>query len=313
MNYNNAPYYRRNNNYQQQQQHNNNYNNNNNNRYQQQNYNRLTATSPFLSEGNFFFNNTQPFSVTTDKATEQVNKNSSKAHPNFPSKTLINFYPHKLRTKEQFFRDNEPPKELEKEKDRLFLAANIYYQMRHFEEESKKWKIYEQVASRKEQESEKDGDDILMIDLEEIPKARPFKERYSAVLNMTITDTDSQSNDSDNNNNSHSTNNSDIDEEDKKKRKLHDTSLSPTSKEKLTSEIDNIIRKKKPKSKKKKKISIENDPRAPEGSPVLLVNENSNKEQGTKTAKSTRPDTPQDPYAKNENYLGEGTSKSMCM
>jgi hypothetical protein len=318
-NYNNPSYqqqqYHRQNNYQQQQ-HRNNYNNNNYNRYPQ-NYNSLTATSNFLSGGNFFFNNTQPFSVRTDRAVEQV-ANNSKTHPNFPSKTLINFYPHKLKTQEQYFRDNEPPKEIEKEKDKLYLAANIYYQQRHFEEESKKWKIYEQIASRKEHESEKDGDDILMRDVEEIPEVRPFRERYSAILNMTVIDSDSQDNENsnteqkdessetDNNNNSDSTNNSDIDEEDKKKRKLHDTSLSPTSKEKLTSGIENNIRKKKQKSKKKKKISVENDPRAPEGSPVLLISDSSNRQQGVKTTKNTRPDTPQDPYAKRRRLFGHG-------
>ncbi|CAF1250496.1 unnamed protein product [Rotaria magnacalcarata] len=157
--------------------------------------------------------------------------------------------------------------------------------MNYFEEESKKWKIYEQVASRKEPELDKNGDDVLMREVEEIPQARPVRERYSAILDMTITDTDSQGNENSNleykeeashsDSNSSSSSNS-IDEEDKKKkRKLHDTSLSPTSKEKVTSGKENNIRKKKTTSKKKKRVAIENDPRAPEGSPVFIVSEGS--------------------------------------
>ncbi|CAF4226680.1 unnamed protein product, partial [Rotaria sordida] len=125
---------------------------------------------------------------------------------------------------------------------------------------------------------------------------------------MTVTDTDSQSNENSNvegkeessdsnTNNTSNDENSDTEEEENKKRKLQDTSLSPTSKEK-TSEKGNILRKKKTKSKKKKKISIENDPRAPEGSPILLVSENSNKEHTNQVPKKTRADTPIDPQEK---------------
>ncbi|CAF1471769.1 unnamed protein product, partial [Rotaria sp. Silwood1] len=190
--------------------------------------------------------------------------------------------------------------------------ANVYYQQRHFEEESKKWKIYEKVASQKESETEKDGDDVIMVDAEVIPQARPFRERYSAILNMTVTDTDSQSNENSNieyreeASNSNSNSSESDNEDDKKKRKLRDTSLSPTSKDKTTittTTKENNIRKKKVTSKKKKKIAIENDPRAPAGSPILLVTENSNtdqrnKENKEKENKSTRQDTPVDPSLK---------------
>jgi len=277
-----------------------------NQQQQQQNRTRLVTT---FSSNNI--NSTQPFTVSADRVVAQVNRNS-RQHPNFPSRSLITVYPHKLRTKEQFFRDNEPPKEIEKEKDKIFLIANVYYQQRHFEEEGRKWKIYEQVASCKEKNLDKDGDDVRMRDLEEIPQARPFSERYSKLLNMTVSDTDSQSNEnsnvedkdkdkeesSDSNTNSTSSSeNSDTEEEENKKRKLQDTSLSPTSKGK-TSEKDNILRKKKTKSKKKKKVAIENDPRAPEGSPILLVSENSNKEKTDQIPKKTRADTPVDPKEK---------------
>ncbi|CAF3690455.1 unnamed protein product [Rotaria sp. Silwood1] len=205
-----------------------------------------------------------------------------------------------IRTKEQFSRDNPPPKEIEEEKEKLFLAANLYYQQRHYEEENKKWKIYEKVASKKEIETEKDGDDIIMIDTENIPQARPFRERYSAILNMTVTDTDSQSNENSNieyREEASNSNNSESDNEDeKKKRKLRDTSLSPTSKDRTTTTTttkENSIRKKKITSKKKKKTTIENDPRAPAGSPILLVTENSNKDKD-KENKAIRQDTPID-------------------
>ncbi|CAF1532152.1 unnamed protein product, partial [Rotaria sordida] len=269
---------------------------------QQQQYRTRQVTT---SSNNI--NSTQPFSVTPDRAVAQVNRNN-RTHPNFPSRSLIKYYPHKLRTKEQFFRDNEPPKELEKEKEKLFIIANIYYQQRHFEEESRKWKIYEQVASSKEQDLDKDGDDVRMRDIEEIPQARPFSERYSKILNMTVSDTDSQSNNNSNvedkdkdkeeysdsnTNNTSNSENSDTEEEDNRKRKLQDTSLSPTSKGKIL-EKENILRKKKTRSKKKKKVAIENDPRAPEGSPILLVSENSNKEKTNQIPKRTRADTPID-------------------
>ncbi|CAF3760823.1 unnamed protein product [Rotaria sp. Silwood1] len=289
---------------------NNNYNNNNQiqrqtqyrrNYYQQQqqqNYIRSVTTSHNRN------NSTQPFIVTTDRIIEKVERSSNR-HPCFPSRSLIKFYPHKLRTKEQFSRDNPPPKEIEEEKEKLFLAANLYYQQRHYEEENKKWKIYEKVASKKEIETEKDGDDIIMIDTENIPQARPFRERYSAILNMTVTDTDSQSNENSNieyREEASNSNNSESDNEDeKKKRKLRDTSLSPTSKDRTTTTTttkENSIRKKKITSKKKKKTTIENDPRAPAGSPILLVTENSNKEQKNKDKdkenKTIRQDTPID-------------------
>ncbi|CAF1674229.1 unnamed protein product, partial [Didymodactylos carnosus] len=147
-----------------------------------------------------------------------------------------------------------------------------------------------------------------MRDIEEIPQARPFSERYSKILNMTVSDTDSQSNNNSNvedkdkdkeeysdsnTNNTSNSENSDTEEEDNRKRKLQDTSLSPTSKGKIL-EKENILRKKKTRSKKKKKVAIENDPRAPEGSPILLVSENSNKEKTNQIPKRTRADTPID-------------------
>ena len=165
--------------------------------------------------------------MTTDRT---VGQPSRSRQLNIPSRNLIPFYPHKLRTQEQYFRENEPPKELEQHKEKLYLAANHYYQMKHFEEESKKWKIYQQVASRKEQA---EREDIDMIDVEDIPLARPHRERYSAILNMTITDSDSPK-DKDSSDSS-SRNDSDTEEEDKKKRKLHDTSLSPKDQSKTAS------------------------------------------------------------------------------
>ena len=143
-------------------------------RHQNQNTRSVTthnSTQPFIVTENRTVNSTVQRTVNT-----AVNKMNSNAHPCFPSRALIKFYPHKLRTKEQYFRENEPVKELENEKDKLFLAANFYYQMRYFEEESKKWKIYEAVASRKKDVSRKDGDDVLMEEIIEIPIARPFAE-----------------------------------------------------------------------------------------------------------------------------------------
>ncbi|CAF1312192.1 unnamed protein product [Rotaria sordida] len=98
---------------------------------------------------------------------------------------------------------------------------------------------------------------------------------------------------------SENSNSEEEEEEDNRKRKLQDTSISPTSKGKIL-EKENIIRKKKIGSKKKKKVAIENDPRAPEGSPILLVSENSNKEKTDQIAKKTRADTPIDKKEKHQ-------------
>ncbi|CAF4749385.1 unnamed protein product, partial [Rotaria magnacalcarata] len=39
-------------------------------------------------------------------------------------------------------------------------------------------------------------------------------------------------------------------------------------------------------------MTIQNDPRAPEGSPILLVSENSREQSTAAVSKKTRPDTP---------------------
>jgi hypothetical protein len=147
-------------------------------------------------------------------------------HSYFPSRVLIKFYPNKLRRQDQCFKENGPPKEVKKEKEKLFLAAKLLYQYRYFEKVSKKWKIYEKVASRKEKVFSKDGDDILIEEVQNIPQVRPFSERHAGILNITVSDSDSQSNQ-----NSNSQYNSDTEEDDKEKRKLHDTSISPTVKD----------------------------------------------------------------------------------
>jgi hypothetical protein len=254
-------------------------------------------------------NSTQPFIVTGEEGIRgQANRATKDRQPNFPSTALIKYYPHKLRTREQYFRENEPPKELEDSKDQLYIAANLYYQYRHYTEESRKWKIYEQVATRREQE---ERTDVSMTEVEELPMARPHRERYSKILNMTISDSDTDKDkdkekekeeNSSSSSSSSAENSSDTDEEDKKKRKLHNTSLSPKNKTK-GSRVS--LRKNKNKNRKKTKVPIESDPRAPEGSPILLVGEQeqqrpaeqSNTEVAIRT-RSRRPDTPASPRAK---------------
>jgi hypothetical protein len=251
-------------------------------------------------------NSTQPFIVAGEEGTrEQANRATKNRQPSFPSTALIKYYPHKLRTREQYFRENEPPKELEDSKDQLYIAANLYYQYRHYTEESRKWKIYEQVATRKEQE---ERTDVSMTEVEELPMARPYRERYSKILNMTISDSDTDKDkdkekekEGNSSSSSSAENSSDTDEEDKKKRKLHNTSLSPKNKTK-GSRIS--LRKNKNKSRKKAKVPIESDPRAPEGSPILLVQEQEQRpaeQTATEVAirtRSRRPDTPASPRAK---------------
>jgi hypothetical protein len=244
-----------------------------------------------LNNLNSNLNSTQPFIVTEERT--EIIKNSNNIRVDFPSRNLIKFYPHKLRTVDQFFRENEPPKELEKEKDKIYMAANMYFQMKHFEEESKKWKIYERAANRntenRDKEKERETNDVEMREEEEVPTARPFKERHSGILNMTISEYETTDNSS---SESSKESGSEEAEEERKKRKLRDTSLSPTSKNK---EIETSIRKRKEKSKKKKKLPIEDDPRAPLGSPTLLTVENREREKEKEPIQATtvrRPDTP---------------------
>ncbi|CAF4963308.1 unnamed protein product [Rotaria sp. Silwood1] len=138
------------------------------------------------------------------------------------NRQLIKFYPHKLKHPNQLFRDNPPPENIDKEK--IFLIANLYYQYRHFEDETKKWREYEIVASREETQQERtihfyhsnyERENNLTnnnntID-REIPEVRtgPTSPRWSA--NRTF---DSETNDENR-------------EKESKKRKLSDTSLSP--------------------------------------------------------------------------------------
>ncbi|CAF4921323.1 unnamed protein product, partial [Rotaria sp. Silwood1] len=161
-------------------------------------------------------NSTQPFIVNHIKSEKAFR------HPCLPSRQLIKFYPHKLKHPNQLFRDNPPPENIDKEK--IFLIANLYYQYRHFEDETKKWREYEIVASREETQQERtihfyhsnyERENNLTnnnntID-REIPEVRtgPTSPRWSA--NRTF---DSETNDENR-------------EKESKKRKLSDTSLSP--------------------------------------------------------------------------------------
>ncbi|CAF3398104.1 unnamed protein product, partial [Rotaria sp. Silwood2] len=68
-----------------------------------------------------------------------------------------------------------------------------------------------QVASSKDQAFSKEGDDILLIDTEEIPIARPSRKNYTNILNLTLSENESESNPNS------SISNSDTDEKAKKK------------------------------------------------------------------------------------------------
>ena len=83
-------------------------------------------------------NSTQPFTVMNEETVSR--RQNSNRQINLPSRTLIKFYPHKLKTFEQYFRVNEPPKEIEQEKEKLFVIANLFYQYEHYSEDRKKKK-----------------------------------------------------------------------------------------------------------------------------------------------------------------------------
>jgi hypothetical protein len=158
-------------------------------------------------------NSTQPFIVNHTKSEKRFH------HPLLPSRQLIKFYPHKLKHPNQLFRDSLPPETVDREK--VFLIANLYYQYRHFEEETKKWREYEIVASRKEIQQKRKihfCDDERENSLHnntidrEIPQVRTGPDSPRWVRNETF---DSE------------THNESQDRETTKKRKLIDTSLSP--------------------------------------------------------------------------------------
>ncbi|CAF4275494.1 unnamed protein product [Rotaria sp. Silwood2] len=174
--------------------------------------------------GQVQLNSTQPFIVNYTKNIAK-HRTSEKYfhHPCLPSRQLIKFYPHKLKHPNQLFRESTPPENIDKEK--VFLIANLYYQYRHFEDEAKKWREYETVASRKEAQqkrtihfyhSDYERENNLTTNNNntidrEIPKVRtgPTSPRWSG--NETF---DSEINDENK-------------EKESKKRKLSDTSLSP--------------------------------------------------------------------------------------
>ena len=69
-----------------------------------------------------------------------------------------------------------------------------------------------------------------MIDVEEIPIARPFPDRHSGVLNITISESENNTNNehpNERHRSSELTSDTEEDEE-KTKKKLRDTSLSPS-------------------------------------------------------------------------------------
>ena len=126
-----------------------------------------------------------------------------------------------------------------------------------------------------------------MIDVEEIPIARPFPNRHSGVLNITISESENNtSNEHPNERHRLSELTSDTeDDEEKKKRKLRDTSLSPSIIDRsratttVAAEITSL--------KKKKKKTAENDPRALLGSPTLTIQQS----RETSGTVMRRPDT----------------------
>ncbi|CAF1491113.1 unnamed protein product, partial [Rotaria sordida] len=162
-------------------------------------------------------NSTQPF-IVNHKKSEKVFR-----HPCLPSQQLIKFYPHKLKHPNQLFRESTPPENIDK--DKVFLIANLYYQYRHFEDEAKKWRVYETAASQKETQQQKRTIHFYHSNYErennftnnnntidrEIPEVRtgPTSPRWSG--NETF---DSETN-------------GENKEKETKKRKLGDTSLSP--------------------------------------------------------------------------------------
>ncbi|CAF3205117.1 unnamed protein product, partial [Rotaria sp. Silwood2] len=142
-------------------------NNNNNNRQNNKtNNNNYYYTNNKIKQPNT--HNTQE--QNNYKTTEYYNRHVSKEKLHYlPSKSLISYYPHLLRHKQEFFRKIAISIELDDKKEDIFHLSNIYYQTEYFKLESEKWKIYMSAANKKRPTEQMDT--IMEID-DSLPVAR---------------------------------------------------------------------------------------------------------------------------------------------
>ncbi|CAF3885535.1 unnamed protein product, partial [Rotaria sp. Silwood1] len=179
-------------------------NNNNNNNCHHHNhtttnhnrYNHATATATNIchhhnsttttnnNNNNRTINNNNSYNKNTNNR-QKTNYKLKENLNNLPSKSLIPYYPHFLRHKQEFFRKITIPIELENKKEDIYNLSNIHYQTEYYKFESEKWKVYTIAANKKKQIEPMDT--IIEIN-ESLPVARPSPaglSRPPAALELT--------------------------------------------------------------------------------------------------------------------------------
>jgi len=147
--------------------------NNNNNNASNNNINRNpTTTSINNNNNNHFYNNNN--NNNNPNRQNNVNYKQTKNFNNLPGKSLIPYYPHFLRHRDEFFRKVTIPRELEEKKEDIFLLSNIHFQTEYFRSEANKWKVYMAAASTKKTVGQTEPMEVVIEENEEdIPVPRP--------------------------------------------------------------------------------------------------------------------------------------------
>ena len=103
------------------------------------------------------------------------------------SNSMINYYPHFLRHKQEFFRKITLPDDLIEKKDEIFALSNLHFKSEYFRTECEKWKVYTLAAERKQTKRL----DITIDHDESLPVARPSPSGLAgAIPPLDFTDYD---------------------------------------------------------------------------------------------------------------------------
>ncbi|CAF3431271.1 unnamed protein product [Rotaria sp. Silwood2] len=93
------------------------------------------------------FNQNNNHNVKSDNNQDDQTSKDKLLH--IPGKTLILYYPHFLRHREEFFRKIKMPEEFKNHKDEIFHLSNMHFQAEYFKTEAEKWKVYMTAANNK--------------------------------------------------------------------------------------------------------------------------------------------------------------------
>ncbi|CAF4967286.1 unnamed protein product, partial [Rotaria sp. Silwood1] len=153
-------------------------NNNKNVQYNDKNKNYIQSNKEKQQQNRKIFNhhdnnNNNNENIKSDD-NNTYNQISKEKLMHIPSKTLIPYYPHFLRHKEEFFRKIKVPEEFENNKDDIFVLSNLHYQTEYFKSEADKWKIYMIAAKKKNKTIQQiEPMEIIIEENNSLPIARP--------------------------------------------------------------------------------------------------------------------------------------------